>query len=291
MINSDAENPEGIRLQKVLASAGVASRRVCEDLIVKGRVKVDGRVVRELGTRIDPANARVEVDGRPIQLDPDRVYFAFHKPKGVVSSMSDELGRKDLSHYFAGLDRVFNVGRLDTDTTGVMLMTNDGELANQLAHPSFGVEKLYVAKVQGAVQRSELQVLLNGVRLEDGTVKADSARILDQNQEFSLIEVVLHSGQNRVVRRMLEAIGHPVMELTRKSFGPLRLGSLKPGAFRELSKLEVSSLMMAAAGQDSNRSSKQRVSAAKASRNPKGKPKGGKRGSEGDSRGDSTRRG
>lgn len=291
MINSDAENPEGIRLQKVLANAGVASRRVCEDLIVKGRVKVDGRVVRELGTRIDPANARVEVDGRPIQLDPDRVYFAFHKPKGVVSSMSDELGRKDLSHYFAGLDRVFNVGRLDTDTTGVMLMTNDGELANQLAHPSFGVEKLYVAKVQGAVQRSELQVLLNGVRLEDGTVKADSARILDQNQEFSLIEVVLHSGQNRVVRRMLEAIGHPVMELTRKSFGPLRLGSLKPGAFRELSKLEVSSLMMAAAGQDSNRSSKQRVSAAKASRNPKGKPKGGKRGSEGDSRGDSTRRG
>lgn len=290
MTESNNENLEGIRLQKVLASAGVASRRVCEDLIVKGRVRVDGKVIRELGSRINPAISKVEVDGRPIQLDPDRVYFAFHKPKGVVSSMNDELGRRDLSHYFAGIDRVFNVGRLDTDTTGVMLMTNDGELANQLAHPSFGVEKLYVAKVQGAVQRAELQVLLGGVQLEEGTVRADSARIMDQNQEFSLVEIVLHSGQNRVVRRMFDAIGHPVIELTRKSFGPLRLGSLKPGAFRELSKLEVSSLMMAAAGQDSNRSSKQKAIAGKSGRNSKGKLKGGKRGSEGDSRGDSTRR-
>lgn len=270
-----SESTEGIRLQKVLASAGVASRRVCEELIVKGRIRVDGKVVRELGTRIDPTTARVEVDGRPIQLDPDRVYFAFHKPKGVVSSMADELGRKDLSHYFFGIDRVFNVGRLDTETTGVLLMTNDGELANQLAHPSFGVEKLYVAKVQGAIQRPVLQKLLEGVRLEDGLVRADSARILDQNQEFSLVEVVLHSGQNRVVRRMFDAISHPVLELTRRSFGPLRLGSLKPGAFRELSKLEVSSLMLAAQGGSE--------------RAPKAKSKGGSRGDKSNSRGDSAR--
>lgn len=281
---------EGIRLQKVLASAGVASRRVCEDLIVQGRVRVDGKVVRELGSRIDPATARVEVDGRPIQLDPDRVYFAFHKPKGVVSSMSDELGRKDLSHYFYGIDRVFNVGRLDTDTTGVLLMTNDGELANQLAHPSFGVEKLYVAKVQGAIQRSDLQKLIEGVRLDEGTVKADSARILDQNQEFSLVEVVLHSGQNRVVRRMFEAISHPVIDLTRKSFGPLRLGSLKPGAFRELSKLEVSSLMLAAQQGKSEQASKPKASKARASKPSGAKAKGGKHGGKSHSRSDSTRR-
>lgn len=281
---------EGIRLQKVLASAGVASRRVCEDLIVQGRVRVDGKVVRELGSRIDPATARVEVDGRPIQLDPDRVYFAFHKPKGVVSSMSDELGRKDLSHYFYGIDRVFNVGRLDTDTTGVLLMTNDGELANQLAHPSFGVEKLYVAKIQGAIQRSDLQKLIEGVRLDEGTVKADSARILDQNQEFSLVEVVLHSGQNRVVRRMFEAISHPVIDLTRKSFGPLRLGSLKPGAFRELSKLEVSSLMLAAQQGKSEQASKPKASKARASKPSGAKAKGGKHGGKSHSRSDSTRR-
>ena len=281
---------EGIRLQKVLASAGVASRRVCEDLIVQGRVRVDGKVVRELGSRIDPATARVEVDGRPIQLDPDRVYFAFHKPKGVVSSMSDELGRKDLSHYFYGIDRVFNVGRLDTDTTGVLLMTNDGELANQLAHPSFGVEKLYVAKVQGAIQRSDLQKLIEGVRLDEGTVKADSARILDQNQEFSLVEVVLHSGQNRVDRRMFEAISHPVIHLTRKSFGPLRLGSLKPGAFRELSKLEVSSLMLAAQQGKSEQASKPKASKARASKPSGAKAKGGKHVGKSHSRSDSTRR-
>lgn len=269
---------EGVRLQKVLANAGVASRRVCEDLIVKGRVRVDGKVIRELGTRINPDGARVEVDGRPIQLDPDRVYFAFHKPKGVVSSMADELGRKDLSHFFNGIDRVFNVGRLDTDTTGILLMTNDGELANQLAHPSFGVEKLYAAKVQGAIQRADLQKLLEGVRLEDGIVKADTARILDQNQEFSLVELSLHSGQNRVVRRMFDAVGHPVMELTRKSFGTLRLGSLKPGAIRELSKLEVSSLMLVAQGGTEKK-------VAKAKSTPR--ETGGRRGAKSNSRGNS----
>ncbi len=239
---------EGVRLQKVLAAAGVASRRVCEDLITKGRVRVNGKVVTELGSRIFPEVDQVQVDNRPIQLDPDRVYLAFHKPRGVVSTMADENGRPCLADYFVGFDRVFNVGRLDAETTGLILMTNDGEMANQLAHPSYEVQKLYVAKVRGKITRVEMQRLLDGVKLEDGLQKADSARVLDQNEQSSLVEIVLHSGKNRIVRRMFEAIGFPVLDLTRKSFGPLRLGNIKPGQFRELSKLEVSSLMEAAQG-------------------------------------------
>ena len=245
--------PEGVRLQKVLAAAGVASRRAVEEMIVKGRIKVNGKVCKELGTRIDPEVDQVQVDGMPVQLDPDRVYFAFHKPKGVVSTMADENGRPCLSDYFMGLDRVYNVGRLDVDTTGLLLMTNDGELANQLAHPSFGVEKLYVAKVRGKITRVEMQRLLDGVKLEDGLQKADKARVIDQNEQSSLVELVLHSGKNRIVRRMLDAVGFPVLELTRKSFGPLRLGNLKPGQFRELSKLEVGLLMQAATGKELTR--------------------------------------
>lgn len=243
----------GTRLQKVLASAGVASRRASEELIVQGRVKVNGRVVRELGTRIDPTTDQVQVDGRPIQLDPDRIYLAFHKPKNVVSSMADEHGRKDLSSFFLGYDRVFNVGRLDYETTGLLLMTNDGDLAHALAHPSFGIEKLYVAKVRGKIDRIGIQRLLDGVKLEDGLQQADSARILDVSEQSSLIELTLHSGKNRVVRRMLEEIGFPVLELTRKTFGPLRLANLKPGQFRELSKLEVSLLLQAAESGAKNR--------------------------------------
>lgn len=245
---------EGVRLQKVLASAGVASRRVCEEMIVKGRIKVNNKVIRELGSRIDPVNDQVQVDGRPIQLDPDRVYFAFHKPKGVVSTMQDENGRPCLSDYFVGLDRVFNVGRLDAETTGLLLMTNDGEMANQLAHPSYEVEKLYVAKVRGQITRVEMQQLKDGVKLEDGLAKADSARVLDQSEQTSLVELTLHSGKNRVVRRMLEAVGFPVLDLTRKSFGPLRLGNIKPGQFRELNKMEIGLLMQA--GQISDKSRK-----------------------------------
>ena len=244
---------EGIRLQKVLAAAGVASRRAVEEMIVKGRIKVNGKVVKELGTRIDPEVDQVQVDGRPWQLDPDRIYFAFHKPKGVVSTMADENGRPCLADYFMGFDRVFNIGRLDADTTGLLLMTNDGDLANQLAHPSFGVEKLYVAKVRGKITRVEMQRLKDGVKLDDGLAQADSARVIDQNEQTSLVEVVLHSGKNRVVRRMFDAIGFPVLELTRKSFGPMRLGNLKPGQFRELSKLEVGLLLEAATGKQATR--------------------------------------
>ena len=234
---------EGVRLQKALAAAGVASRRASEELIVQGRVKVNGKVVRELGSRIDPLVDQVQVNGKPVQMDPDRVYFAFNKPKGVVSTMSDEKGRRCLADFFGGFERVFNVGRLDAETTGLILLTNDGDLANQLLHPSYEVEKLYVAKVQGKIGKVELQRLKDGVKLEDGLQKADRVRVIDQNEFNSLVEIVLHSGKNRIVRRMFEAVGHPVIDLTRKSFGPIHVKALKLGQYRELSKLEVSSLM------------------------------------------------
>ena len=215
-------------------------------MMLQGRVKVNGKVARELGTRVDPQRDSVMVDGRPIQLDPDRIYLAFHKPKGIVSTMEDEFGRPSLADFFTQYDRVFNVGRLDQDTSGILLMTNDGDLANQLAHPSYEVEKLYFAKVRGKIQKTELQRLRDGVKLEDGLQKADSVKLIDQNNIESLVELTLHSGKNRIVRRMLDAVGHEVIELTRKSFGPLRLGPMKPGQVRELGKLEVSSLMEAA---------------------------------------------
>lgn len=234
---------EGIRLQKALAAAGVASRRASEDLIVQGRVKVNGKVVRELGTRVDPLTDQVQVDQRPVQMDPEKIYFAFHKPRGVVSTMSDERGRRCLADYFVGFDRLFNVGRLDAETTGLILMTNDGDLSNLLLHPRYEVEKLYVAKVMGKITKVEIQKLKDGVKLEDGLAKADRVHVIDQNDAFSLVEIVLHSGKNRIVRRMFEAVGNPVLDLTRKTFGPLHLKNLKAGQSRELSKLEVSSLM------------------------------------------------
>lgn len=206
-------------------------------------MKVNGKVVRELGSRIDPLVDQVQVNGKPVQMDPDRVYFAFNKPKGVVSTMSDEKGRRCLADFFGGFERVFNVGRLDAETTGLILLTNDGDLANQLLHPSYEVEKLYVAKVQGKIGKVELQRLKDGVKLEDGLQKADRVRVIDQNEFNSLVEIVLHSGKNRIVRRMFEAVGHPVIDLTRKSFGPIHVKALKLGQYRELSKLEVSSLM------------------------------------------------
>jgi pseudouridine synthase len=234
---------EGVRLQKALAAAGVASRRASEELIVQGRVKVNGKVVRELGTRIDPLVDQVQVDRNPVQMDPEKMYFAFHKPRGVLSTMSDDKGRRCIADYFQGFDRLYNVGRLDYETTGLILMTNDGELANQLLHPRYEVEKLYAAKVMGKVGKVEIQKLKDGVKLEDGLAKADKVRVLDQNDAYSLVEIVLHSGKNRIVRRMFEAVGHPVMDLTRKTFGPIHLKALKVGQFRELSKLEVGSLM------------------------------------------------
>ncbi|WP_405372275.1 MULTISPECIES: pseudouridine synthase [unclassified Microbacterium] len=235
---------EGIRLQKVLANAGVASRRVCEQYIVEGRVRVNGEVVTELGSRIDPEVDLVDVDGTAIQLDTSKRYVVLNKPTGVVSSMKDDQGRPDLRRFTEDWpERLYNVGRLDADTSGLLILTNDGDLAHVLAHPSFGVTKVYIAKVEGRVTAQTIATLTKGVELDDGPIVADKARLLDQSGDTSLVELTLHSGRNRIVRRMMAEVGHPVVELVRRQFGPLHLGTLSAGRTRELTTVERGALL------------------------------------------------
>jgi 23S rRNA pseudouridine2605 synthase len=245
---ADAPVNEEVRLQKALAAAGVASRRACEELIVKGQVKVNGKLVTELGSRVNPAVDKVTVRGVPVQFDTTRVYLMLNKPAGIISTMADEEGRPDLSAFVTDYDRVFNVGRLDAETTGLLLLTNDGELANALSHPSFGVEKTYIARVVGEVTPMTIHKLMSGFELEDGFIKADRARVIDISKGHSLVEIVLHSGRNRIVRRMLDNVGHPVVGLVRKQFGPIHLGTLKQGHIRQLNKMEIGALLKAATG-------------------------------------------
>ncbi|MDJ1115081.1 pseudouridine synthase [Microbacterium dauci] len=236
--------PEGVRLQKVLANAGVASRRVCEEYIVQGRVRVNGRVVTELGSRIDPETDLVDVDGTAIQLDTSKRYVVLNKPTGVVSTMKDEQGRPDLRRFTKDWpERLYNVGRLDAETSGLLILTNDGDLAHVLAHPSFGVTKVYIAKVEGRVTPQTIATLTRGVDLEDGPIVADKARLLDSSGDSSLVELTLHSGRNRIVRRMMAAVGHPVIDLVRRQFGPLHLGTLSAGKARELTTVERGALL------------------------------------------------
>ncbi len=238
------ELADGVRLQKLMAAAGVASRRVSEDLITAGRVEVNGEVVTELGRRVSETD-RVAVDGQAIQLDTSRRYLMLNKPVGVVSSLQDERGRPDLRRYVERYEeRLFNVGRLDAQTSGLLILTNDGELAHVLAHPSFGVMKTYIAKVEGRVTAQTIARLTRGVELEDGPIAADKARILGQaGATETMVEVTLHSGRNRIVRRMLEEVGHPVIDLVRRQFGPLHLGTLAPGEIRDLTKIELGALL------------------------------------------------
>lgn len=240
-------DPAGVRLQKLLASAGVGSRRACEVLITQGRVDVDGTVVRELGVRIDPSQRVVHVDGVRIQLDASRVYFALNKPLGIVSTMEDDLGRPCLSDIIGHRsERLFHVGRLDVDTDGLLLLTNDGELANRLQHPRYGVQKVYVATVPGPVGRDVGKTLRAGIELEDGTVAVDSFKLVDSAPGKAIVELVLHEGRTHVVRRLLEAVGHPVLTLTRVQVGPVILGETKPGRMRALNNREVEELYAAA---------------------------------------------
>ncbi len=244
---TDVHDPEGVRLQKLLAGAGVGSRRVCEGLIADGRVEVDGQVVTELGTRVDPDRQVVHVDGVRVQLDESRVYLAFNKPAGVVSTMSDDRDRPCVGDYVGGRrERLFHVGRLDVDTEGLLLLTNDGELAHRLQHPSYGVLKTYVAQVPAPLPRDLGRTLRAGVELEDGPVAVDSFRVLDSQPGKALVEVVLHEGRKHVVRRLLEAVGHPVSSLVRTHVGPVALGSTKPGRTRPLTRDEVGRLYAAA---------------------------------------------
>jgi 23S rRNA pseudouridine2605 synthase len=236
----DVHDPDGVRLQKVLASAGLGSRRACEEIIEQGRVTVDGAVVRELGVRVDPQSSAIAVDGLLLQLDASRVYLALNKPRGVVSTMHDEMGRRSLADYLGDrTERLFHVGRLDVDTEGLIVLTNDGDLAHRLQHPSFEVAKTYLAEVHGPVARDVGKRLRAGVELEDGLVSADSFRLVDSAPGRALVEVVVHEGRKHIVRRMLEEVGYPVLRLVRTQLGPVHLGDLRPGAIRPLSREEL----------------------------------------------------
>lgn len=246
--DSAGSEPQGERLQKVMAAAGIASRRVSEDLIAAGRVTVNGQVVTEPGRRVDPERDQVVVDGQAVQLDTSRRYLMLNKPVGVVSSLKDERGRPDLTEFTRHYpERLFNVGRLDQETSGLLILTNDGELAHILAHPSFGVMKTYIAKVQGSITPATVKRLIAGVELEDGPIQADSARIVDRGTGAaggtSIVEITLHSGRNRIVRRMLDEVGHPVVDLVRRQFGPLHLGGLRIGEVRDLTRDELGEIL------------------------------------------------
>ena len=233
----------GVRLQKVLAQAGLGSRRACEALIDEGRVEVDGAIVTEQGLRIDPATAVVRVDGERVPTAPETAVLAFNKPRGVVTTMSDEHGRPCVGDYLADRpERLFHVGRLDADTEGLLILTNDGELANRLGHPSHGVDKTYLATVGGRVPRELPRRLREGVELEDGPIRCDAARIVQQGEDRARLELVIHEGRNRIVRRMLDAVGFPVIDLVRTRIGRIHLGQLRPGAWREISGAELRGL-------------------------------------------------
>ena len=243
----DVHDPDGVRLQKLLAAAGVGSRRTCENLITSGRVEVDGHLVTELGVRINPDTQTVHVDGSRVQLDESRVYLAFNKPLGVVSTMSDDLGRPCVGDFVSNRkERLFHVGRLDADTEGLLLLTNDGDLAHRLQHPSYGVLKTYLAQIPGPVPRDLGKLLRAGIELEDGPVKVDSFKLVDSAPGKALVEVQLHEGRKHVVRRLLEAVGHPVITLVRTDVGPIKLGDLRSGRMRALNRPEISQLYSAA---------------------------------------------
>jgi 23S rRNA pseudouridine2605 synthase len=232
-----------IRLQKVLAQAGLGSRRACEELIADGRVTVDGEEAL-LGDRVDPATAVVEVDGVPIGIRPGSVYYLLNKPPRVVTTADDPQGRPTVVGLVPAEPRVFPVGRLDRDTEGLLLLTNDGDLTHRLTHPSYGVEKEYLAEVEGTPGRGALRRLREGVELDDGPTAPATVGTASP----SVLRLVIHEGRNRQVRRMCEAVGHPVRRLVRTRIGPLTDRTLAPGAWRELTQAEVRALERAAAG-------------------------------------------
>ncbi|MFN8195184.1 MAG: pseudouridine synthase [Nocardioidaceae bacterium] len=246
---TDRPDDDGlVRLQKLLAQSGVASRRRCEELMLAGLVEVDGEVVTRLGTKVDPRTAVIRVEGRRLPPVSPHVYLVANKPRGVVSTMSDPQGRSTLQDLVDDRpERLFHVGRLDTDTSGLILLTNDGDFAHRMAHPSFEVDKTYVAEVDGTPSKATLASLREGVTLEDGPVTVSSARLVTRGQGGAqgraIVELVIHEGRNRIVRRLLDHVGHPVHRLTRTAIGPVRLRGLASGAVRELTADELGSLL------------------------------------------------
>ena len=239
----------GIRLQKVLSQAGIASRRVAEKMIRDGRVAVDDVIVTELGTRVDPAVSVIRVDGARVSIDNTLVYLAINKPRGMHSTMSDDLGRPcvgDLvEHRVRGHAKLFHVGRLDADTEGLLLLTNDGELAHRLMHPSFEVPKTYLATVMGAVPKGLGRTLRAGIELDDGPVRVDDFAVVDAVPGKSMVRVTLHEGRKRIVRRLLAEVGFPVQELVRTDIGAVSLGDQRPGSIRVLTQKEIGDLYKA----------------------------------------------
>lgn len=231
------------RLQKFMAEAGVASRRACEELIRQGRVTVNGETA-SLGRSVEPKQDRVELDGKPVQKEQRRTVILLYKPRGVVSTSSDPEGRRTVQDYFREIpERLYNVGRLDLNSEGLLLMTNDGALANRLTHPRYGVEKTYYAVCDGKLTASEAAKLTNGIELEDGMTapaRVDAVRTTQRGDTSFLITI--HEGRNRQIRRMLEAVGHRTLRLKRERFGPLSLGTLAPGEWRKLSDEEIKKL-------------------------------------------------
>ncbi|AND41290.1 MULTISPECIES: 23S rRNA pseudouridine(2605) synthase RluB [Cytobacillus] len=231
------------RLQKVIAHAGFASRRKAEELMAEGRVKVNGKTVKELGVKVSPSD-RIEVDGIPVERE-EPVYFLLYKPRGVISAVSDDKGRKVVTDFFEGIkQRIYPVGRLDYDTSGILILTNDGEFANLLMHPSNEIEKVYVAKIKGIPSKESMRSLQRGVVLEDGKTAPAKTKLLsmDKKKQTAIVEISIHEGRNRQVRRMFEAIGHPVLKLKRERYGYLTLQGLSAGDARELTAHEVKQL-------------------------------------------------
>jgi 23S rRNA pseudouridine2605 synthase len=242
-------SPEGVRLQKVLSQAGIASRRAAEQMITNGRVEVDGHVVTELGTRVDPHTSVVRVDGARVMLDDTLVHLALNKPRGMHSTLSDDLGRPCIGDLIEqrvrGNKKLIHVGRLDADTEGLILLTNDGELAHRLTHPSYEVPKTYVAMVNGTVPRGLGKTLRAGVELEDGPVAVDDFAVVDSVPGKTMVRVTLHEGRKRIVRRLLAEVGHPVQSLVRTEIGAVSLGNQRPGSIRPLRRDEIGALYKA----------------------------------------------
>lgn len=225
-----------IRLQKYLADAGVASRRACEELIVSGRVSVNGKIVTKLGTKIDPENTQVALDGKAIKSKNTKTYIAFYKPRGVLSTMSDPSGRSSLSSFFSDWsERLFHVGRLDKESEGLILLTNDGDWAQKIAHPKFGLVKKYRVATDRALSAREIEQLKAGVKIENGVARAISAKRIPEG-----VEIAIHEGRNQIIRKMIEALGIEVLALIRTEIGSIKLGELKAGKWRYLSDVETS---------------------------------------------------
>lgn len=245
----DDDRPKGERLQKVLAKAGVASRRHAEILIDAGRVEVNGNVILKQGVKVNPAVDVIRVDGVRVNVNEDQEYFILNKPRGMQSTMSDDLGRPCVgdvvSEKVASGQRLFHVGRLDADTEGLLILTNDGELANRLMHPKYEVKKTYLATVLGEADNKLVRQLKEGIELEDGLAKADFVQVVDKNQGYSLVRVELHEGRKHIVRRLLKEAGYPVQRLVRTKLHTVQLGDMKPGGLRALNSNELTSLYKA----------------------------------------------